>query len=176
MTFAAELRASLGWTWDDGAVDDDSLDYVQQFAEGNGDGQAEAVWHLEDQVLPDGTSATLDMTALERVILGDTNTVTFVTIKAVLLSSDAESVGNLVVGGAATDPWSAPFATPADQAVIAPDGLLVLGNPLSGWPVDAGDRILQLAASGGDVTYSAAIVGTLTAEASGSGSGSGSGD
>ena len=176
MTFVAELRASLGWTWDDGAVDDDSLDFVQQLAEGNGDGQAEAVWHLEDQVLPDGTSVALDMTALERVILGDTNTVTFVKIKAVLLSSDAASAGNLVVGGAATDPWFAPFATAADQAVVAPDGVLLLGNPLAGWPVDASDRNLQLAASGGDVTYSAAIVGAITADASGSGSGSGSGE
>ena len=42
------------------------------------------------------------MTALEHVILGDAEKhVTFVKIKAVLLSSDAASAGNLVVGGAA---------------------------------------------------------------------------
>ena len=173
MTFVAQLSASLGWTWDNGAVDDDSLDYVQQLGQGNGDGQAEAVWHLEDQVLPDGTSVTLDLTALEREVLGDTNTVTLLSVKAVLLSSDAASAGNLVVGGATIDPLSAPFGTATDEAVVAPDGLLVLGNPAAGWPVDASQRNLQLTASGGDVTYSAAIVGTLTAAASGSGSGSG---
>ncbi len=173
MTFVAEIRASLGWTWDEGAVDDDRLDLVQQLSEGNGDNQAEAVWHLEDQELPNGESVALDLAALQRWILGDTNTVTFLKVKAVLLSSDAQSAGNLVVGGAATDPWSEPFAAAGDQAVVAPNGLLLLGNPQAGWPVDAGRRNLQLAADGGDVTYSIAIVGTLTADGSGSGSGSG---
>ncbi len=127
MTFVAQLSASLGWTWDDGAVDDDSLDYVQQLGQGNGDGQAEAVWHLEDQVLPDGTSVTLDLTALEREVLGDTNTVTLLSVKAVLLSSDAASAGNLVVGGATIDPLSAPFGTATDEAVVR-----------ARWPVGAG--------------------------------------
>ena len=51
MTFVAELRASLGWTWDDGEdANNNSLDFVQQLAEGNGDGQPEAVWRLEGPV------------------------------------------------------------------------------------------------------------------------------
>ena len=44
---------------------------------------------------------------------------TFLKVKAVLLSSDAESEGNLVVGDAATYPWSEPFAAAGDQAVFA---------------------------------------------------------
>ncbi len=171
MTFVAELRASLGWTWDDGAVDDDRLDCVEQLSQGNGDGQAEAVWHVDEQVLPAGTSVALDLSALEREILGDTNTVTLLGVKALLLTSDAASAGDLVVGGAAVNAWYAPFAAATAGAILPPGGSLLLGNPQAGWPVDAGDRILQLAAVGGDVTYSLAIVGTLTAEASGSGSG-----
>ena len=62
---------------------------------------------------------------------------------------------------------------PAIRRSSPPNGLLLLGNPQAGWPVDARRRNLQLAADGGDVTYSIAIVGTLTADASGSGSGSG---
>jgi hypothetical protein len=173
MTFNAQLTASLGWTWDDGALDDDRLDYAEQFAQGNGDDEAEAVWHVEDQILPDGATVTLDLSALERTVLGDVNTTTLLTVKALLLSSDSQSVGQLVVGGAAADPWSAPFVADADQAVVAPDGALLMANPGAGWPVDETHRNLQLTASGGDVTYSAAIVGTLTAAASDSGSGSG---
>ena len=51
--------------------------------------------------------------------------------------------------------------------------MLLLCNPGAGWPVDADHRFLLLSASGGDVTYSAVVVGTLTATGSGSGSGSG---
>ncbi len=171
MTFVAELKASMSWTWDDGAVDDDRLDSLQQFSDGNGAGQAEAVWHLEDQVLPVGESVALDLTALERQILGDLNTIAMTSVRALLVSSDAASAGSLAVGGAATDAWGAPFAAAGDQAVVAPDGILLLSSPAAGWPVDANDRILQLAAVGGDVTYAVVIVGTLTAEGSGSGSG-----
>ena len=91
-------------------------------------------------------------------------------VQALLVSSDAASAGSLAVGGAAADAWSA-FAAAGDQALVAPDGILLLSNPAAGWPVDANDRILQLAAVGGDVTYAVVIVGTLTAEGSGSGSG-----
>jgi hypothetical protein len=171
MTFVAEVRASLSWTWDDGAVDDDRFDSLQEFSDGNGAGQAEAVWHLEDQVLAAGESLALDLTALEREVLGDLNTIAMVTVTALLLSSDAASVGSLAVGGAAANAWSAPFAAASDQAVVAPDGILLLSSPAAGWPVDSGDRILQLAAVGGDVTYSVVIVGTLTPQGSGSGSG-----
>ena len=47
MSFKAEIKASLGWSWDDGAVDNDRLDYAEQLLDGNGDNQAEAVWHLD---------------------------------------------------------------------------------------------------------------------------------
>ena len=89
------------------------------------------------------------------------------------MTSDAASAGSLVVGGAAVAPWSEPFAADADQAIVAPSGMLLLCNPGAGWPVDANHRLLLLSASGGDVTYSAVVVGTLTASGSGSGSGSG---
>ena len=92
-------------------------------------------------------------------------------VRALLVSSDAASAGSLAVGGAATDAWSAPFAAAGDRAVVAADGILLLSSPAAGWPVDANERILQLAAVGGDVTYAVVIVGTLTAEGSGSGSG-----
>ncbi len=171
MTFSAEIKASVGWDWEDGAVDNDRTDYLQQLPQGNGDGEAEAVWHIEEQTLPAGATATLDMTALVRQILGDANAVTMTSVKALLLTSDAESAGTLVVGGAVGAAWSEPFAADADQAIVAPDGLLLLCNPGAGWPVDADHRLLLLSASGGDVIYSAVVVGTLTAAGSGSGSG-----
>ncbi|MHC4179508.1 MAG: hypothetical protein ACYSWU_18505, partial [Planctomycetota bacterium] len=109
MSFKAEVKASVGWNWNQGAVDNDRLDYAQRLLDGNGDNQAEAVWHAENQTLLDAGSTTLDLTGLTRTILGDTHTVTFLTVKALLVVNQSTTGGQLLLGGAAADEWSEPF-------------------------------------------------------------------
>ena len=140
MTFVAELKASMSWTWDDGAVNDDRLDCLQQFSDGNGDGQAEAVWHLEDQVLPAGQSVALDLTALERQILGDLNTIAMTSVRALLVSSDAASAGSLAVGARPRTPGARRSRPPPTRPSSRPTAS-ALSSPAAGWPVDAGERI-----------------------------------
>lgn len=173
MSFKAEVKASVGWNWSEGAVDNDRLDYAQRLSDGNADNQAEAVWHAENQTLPDAASTTWDLTTLARTVLGDVHTVTFLTVKALLIVNLSTSGGELLVGGAAGDEWSEPFGADGDQLAVPPDSPLLLANRQAGWNVDDANKNLKLAASGGDVTYSIAIVGTTTAPGSGSGSGSG---
>ena len=173
MSFKSEIKVSIGWNWNDGAVDNGRLGYAEQLLEGNGDNQAEAVWHVEDQTLLNATSTTLDLTALTRTVFGDTVTVTFLSVKALLIVNQSISVGELVVGDAATDQWSEPFGADGDQIAAPPDSPMLLANRQEGWEVDNVNRNLKLAAAGGDVTYSIAIVGTITTSESGSGSGSG---
>ena len=108
MTFSAEIKASVGWDWEDGAVNNNRTDYLQQLPEGSDDGEAEAIWHVEDQTLPDGTTANLDLTALVRQILGDANAVAMASVKALLLINEAQSAGKLIVGGAAVAPGPNP--------------------------------------------------------------------
>jgi hypothetical protein len=175
MSFKAEVKASVGWSWNDGALDNDRLDYSAQLLEGNGDGQAEAVWHLEDQTLLSGASSTLDLTLLARTVLGDLHTVTLLKVKALLIVSAATSVGRLLVGGAAADEWSEPFGADGDQIAVPPGSPWLIANRLAGWDMDDSHKNLKLAASAGDVDYSICIVGTVTAAGAGSGSGSGSG-
>jgi hypothetical protein len=171
MTFRAEIIAAIGWDWNEGAVDNDRLDYARQLLLGNGDNQAEAVWHAENQTLLEGASVTLDLTALARTVLGDTNTLTLLTVKALLVVNEGAAGGHLLVGGAASDEWSAPFGADGDQAAVPPDSPLLLANRKAGWPVDLANRKLKLAAVGGNVSYSIAIVGTTSAAASGSSGG-----
>jgi len=172
MSFKADIRASAGWSWSDGAIDNGRLGYAKQLLEGNGDNQAEAVWHAEDQVLADGESTTLDLTNLTRSVLEDLHTVTFLKVRALLLVNLSTGAGELIVGGAGADEWSAPFTADGDQLRVPPDSPLLLANRQLGWDVDDSHKNLLLAASGGDVTYSVAVVGNLTASGSGS-SGSG---
>ena len=171
MTFKAEIRASLGWNWSEGAVDNGRLEYAKQFLEGHGDGQAGAAWHAEDQSLVEGASATLDLTALARSILGDTLTTAFLRVKGILVVNQSASAGRLVMGEAGGAEWSAPFGADGDTVAIPPQSAMLLVNRQEGWPVDDSNKLLRLAAAGGPVTYSVAIVGTTTAEGSGSGSG-----
>jgi len=168
MTFKAEIKAALGWDWNEGAVDNGRLDYARQLLLGHGEGQAEAVWHAEDCTLLAGESLTLDLTALQRTVLGDTHTVTLLSVKALLVLSASSSTGTLMVGDAATDPWSGPFATADTRLAVPADSSALLSNRPSGWNVDDTHKNLSLTAVGGDVTYSIAIVGTTTASASGS--------
>lgn len=171
MTFQAEILASLGWTWNDGAVDNRRLDCVARLPGGNGDNQAQAVWHAENQLLLSGAAVTLDLAALTRTILGDLNTVAMVAVKALLVVNHNQDGGSLVLGGAETDEWSAPFGAAGDQVLVPRASPMLLAHCQTGWDVDAAHRNLRLAASGGDVSYSIAIVGTTTRAGSGSGSG-----
>ncbi|MGA2619840.1 MAG: hypothetical protein ABSF26_19680 [Thermoguttaceae bacterium] len=168
MTFKAELRASIGWNWNQGALDTARLDYTKQLQEGCGSGQAEAGWHADQQTLDSGAADTLDLTALHREMLGADHTTTLVRVKGLLLLNDGSSTGRLAVGGAGQAEWSAPFGADGDSLVVPPDGAVLLVNRQDGWPVDDSHKLLKLAAVGGNVTYSLALVGTLNATGSGS--------
>ena len=159
MSFKSQVNVSLGWNWNEGAVDNGRLEFAAQFLDGGDDAAANGVWKAKDQLLTAGNSATLDLTALANPLLGGTLTVNFASVKAVLLVN--RGGGTLTVGGAAGNEWSAPFASPGDQIAVPPNSPCLLGNNQSGWPVDAAHRNLKLAAGSGDVTYSIVIVGNL---------------
>ena len=171
MTFKAQIKASLGWDWNEGLRDNGRLEYAKGFSAGSGDNQADAVWYAEHQVLAVGDSYTYDLSALARTILGTSHTVAFTAIKAFLVVNESTDGGELLVGGAAAHPWSEPFGDDGDRVVVPADSAVLLSNRQSGWPVDSAGRNLRIVASGGDVTYSIAVVGALTPAGSGSGSG-----
>jgi hypothetical protein len=171
VTFKAQIKASLGWDWNEGLRDNGRLEYAKGFAEGSRDNQADAVWRLEQQVLAVGQSYTYDLTALARTILGTSHAMTFTTIKALLVVNESADGGELLLGGAAATPWSDPFGADGDRVVVPADSAVLLSNRQSGWPVDSAGKNLQIAASAGDVTYSICIIGTLSATESSSGSG-----
>lgn len=168
MSFKGEIKTSVGWNWNEGAIDNDRLDYAEQLLDGNGDNQAEAAWHEQSQTLSSGASTTLDLSNLTRTVLGDAHAVTLLTVKALLIVNESTGTGELIVGDAASNAWYAPFGSATDEVVVPPDSPLLLANRKDGWVVDASNRNLKLTASGDDVTYSIAVLGTTTAAGSGS--------
>jgi hypothetical protein len=162
MSFSAEMFARLAWNWNSGALDNDKLTYGKLFADGSGANQAEAIWHLESQEILDAATVTHDLTALTRTILGETLTSTLLLVKAILIVNESTSGGQIIVGGAGTNEWSEAFGADGDQVVVPLDSPMLLSNRRCGWEVDDTHKNLKLAASGGDVTYSIAIIGTTT--------------
>jgi len=162
----AEIIARVGYKWttghDDEIVDDESLKYSEKLADGSGDNQVEGGWSDLDATLLDGASVTYDLTTLSRTVFGDTVTVTFATVKALQIVNTATSGGRLIIGAAAANEWSAPFGSDGDTLHVELDSPVLLGCRKAGWDVDATNKNLKLTASGGDVTYSITIVGTIT--------------
>ena len=163
MTFKGNLQSVLSWNWNEGTADNSKLSYSKTFTDGTGVNQAEGVWHKESVLLLDAASTTYDLTALVRQILGDpTHITTFVTIKSILIVNLSTSGGHLLVGGAAANEWSEPFGADGDKVKCELDSPLMLATRRCGWEVDGTNKNLKVAAVGGDVTYSIAIVGLLT--------------
>lgn len=162
MGFKGTFDARTGWNWNSGVLDDDKLSYSKTLAHGPEANQAEAVWHEEDVELLDAVSRTLDLTALTRSVFGSTLTTTLLRIKSILIVNKSTTGGQLVVGGAAANEWSECFGADGDQAIVPLDSPLLLCNRRCGWEVDDTHKNLKIAAVGGDVTYSIAIIGTTT--------------
>jgi len=173
-TFKGEILARFGWKWtSEGIIDNDKLQDSQQLLDGYCWNQGEAVWFAEDQSLADAASTTLDLRALTRDIFGSTLTVTLVDVRGILIVNAAVAAdsGTLIVGDAASNEWSACFGADGDTLEVPSGSPMMLTNVRHGWDVDATNKDLKLAASGGDLTYHIAIIGATSSGASGSGSG-----
>jgi hypothetical protein len=156
------MKGYLGWNWDDGAKDFDNLNYNKPWTSGTAFNEAEAVYKIESATILDAASVTFDLTALTRTVLGDTLNTVFVTIKAILIVNESTSGGELVVGAAASNEWSEPFGADGDTGIVPLDSPWLWASRRCGKFVDASNKNLKLAAVGGDVTYSMAIIGTIT--------------
>jgi hypothetical protein len=159
------LNFELGWTWQDTigssvTANSNRLPFRKELTQGTGAGHADMIWDCTSAVLLSGTSRTLDLTVLDRGFFGGTVDLELAKVKLVWIVNNNSTGGALMrVGGAASLPWSAPFADPSDKVTVEPGGLLVLANPETGWTVGASSKNLLLESVGGDVEYDIVILG-----------------
>lgn len=87
---------------------------------------------------------------------------TFVKVVAIMIIAAEANTNSVVVGGAASNAFTGPFADSSDKVAVPPGGCLLLTAPSAGWTVTAatGD-LLKIANSAGStsVTYDVIIVG-----------------
>jgi hypothetical protein len=127
---------------------------------GTGANQANALW-LDTRTLAASATENLDLAGVLVDAFG--NTLTFTKIKAVLVEADDTNVNDVVLGGAGSNPWLAPFGDASDTIKVKPGGFIMMVAPdANGLAVVAstGD-ILKVANSAGSsgVTYTIALVG-----------------
>lgn len=91
-------------------------------------------------------------------------TVVFAKVYAIALYAESANTNSVVLGGAAANAFTGPFADATDKINVAPGGSVLLINP-AGWSVTAGTGdLLKVANSGAgtSVSYRLTVIGSTT--------------
>lgn len=158
------IRSRLASALDLSTVRDPLLKEVTTtLANGAGANAANVVWHDQRTLAASGTE-NLDLAGSLTDALGAT--ATFARIKALYIAAAAGNTNNVVVGGAAANTWTGPFADATDKVSLRPGAYLLLVAPdATGYAVtaDTADQ-LKIANSAGStsVTYDIILIGAAT--------------
>lgn len=132
------------------------------FANGTGANQANAVF-TDARSINASSDEELDLAGVLAEAFGAT--LTFTKVKLFAIVADAGNTNDVVVGGAGSNAWSAPFGDPTDTVKVRPGGALLLVAPnAAGYAVTAGsaDKLkVANSGSGTAVGYKILIVGVV---------------
>ena len=128
-------------------------------ADGSGSGQASKVY-LANRTVATAANDDLDLAGVLTDPFGVT--LTFATVKAIVIRAADANTTNLTVKPATTNGFLGPFGAAAHTIQVRPGGALVFVAPQTGWTVTAGtgDLLNVANAAGASATYSIEIVGT----------------
>ena len=146
-----------------------------QFEDGTEDGQANLVWHTNPaSELAAGASETWDLLALPQPIFTGQLTIAIAEVRAIVVYNRSETrYKYLLVGGAASQEFDAPFGAIGDRVKVPAGSAWAVSNRLDGWTVASGASKLKVENPGSSsITYDLAILGTTSPSTSSSSSGS----
>jgi hypothetical protein len=137
------------------------LNYNPNFnlATGTGASQADLLFS-DTRTL--GASATEDLDLAGSLVDPLGATLTFVTIKGIIIKAASANTNDVEVKPAAANGFIGPFNAAADTLIIPPGGMIVLMAPVSGWAVTAGTGDLLTitnGAAGTGVDYDIILIG-----------------
>ncbi|MBX7164809.1 MAG: hypothetical protein K1X74_00550 [Pirellulales bacterium] len=166
-SLTAELRASIDWALQDmqslsTVIDAARLEFAMTMAHGTGAGQVEKLWH-DERTIAAGAHDDLVLSNLATTMFGAAAAQVLAAVKALLLVNLATAAGDdLLVGGAASDPFTAPWNGSSTAQVVLPAGApLLMAHPSTGWAVAAGAAdVLRIAnATAGPIAYRVVVLG-----------------
>ncbi len=129
-------------------------------ATGTGASQADLLFS-DQRTIAASSTEDLDLAGSLTDAIG--NTLTFVKIKAIIITVASANTNNVTVSPATSNGFNGPFNAAADLVAIPPGGSLVATAPVSGWTVTAstGDLLtIANSGSGTGVTYDVVLIGT----------------
>jgi hypothetical protein len=165
MSLKAMLKASITGTL---TGSNDLGNAVQTFAEilelaiadGTGADQANNIFS-DERTLAASATESLDLAGSLSNALGAL--LTFTAVKAIMIVADPGNTNDVVVGGAAANAFTGPFADATDKLSIGPgDFVVITRRSAAGWAVVAGTGdLLKIANSGAgsSVTYKIIVIG-----------------
>ena len=118
---------------------------------GVADGKIDLTHASVSTIAPAGADL-IDLTAVDD---GFGTSVNFAQVDMLVIENTGDE--DLVVGGAVTTPWSAPFGAAVDTLVVPSGQYIILAN-LTGWTVDGTHKILSMASTSG-TDYKIIILG-----------------
>jgi hypothetical protein len=132
---------------------------TQEFTPGTGNDQANLVF-ADTRTIAASSSEDLDLAGGLTSAFGAA--ITFAKVRAIVVRAAEANTNNVVVGGAASNAFTGPFADATDKINVPPGGEVLLTAPNAGWTVTAstGD-LLKVAnsSSGSTVSYDIIIIG-----------------
>lgn len=125
---------------------------------GTGSGQANLLF-TDSRALSSGGTENLDLAGSLSDAFG--TTLTFATVKAIIIESDTANTVDITVGAAASAQFVGPLGSATDTAAVRPGGALVFIAPKTGWTVTATTAdLFKVLAGAAAVTYRITIIGT----------------
>lgn len=135
-----------------------NVKYPFTFNDGSSANEATKLWSQVVALI--AGSSIYDLTALT----GPTGTVSFTKIKGIIIANLNPTDGNrLLVGNAATNPWSAFLSSSSATIEVPASGILVLISPLAQgtnpWTVDSTHKNLKFDSGAATITSQVTIWG-----------------
>jgi len=135
---------------------DDTVGASFYLSNGTGAGQSDLKYFAR-RTLGAASNETLDLSGVLANQFG--TTLTMAKIKAIAISNPSTNNGDLTIGGAASNAWTAMFT---GTLLVPPGGAIVFGGPGAGKAVTAGTGDQLKVANGGSapVNYDILIIAT----------------
>jgi hypothetical protein len=146
------------------------LQAALSLTQGVGANQINAIAVERDRNMTGPTSFELDLITLagfEQGVDPLRNTAIFNSIVAVLIRNHASSDGDLIVGGASSNPWTAPFAASGApttaKITLKPGGFILLTAPTAaGYALTGTNKMLRLETTSGHTKTDLVVFGRQT--------------
>ena len=160
-TLKLTLDAVFGESIDIGTLKH-SIDYSKEYAitSGTGADQANQVF-VDNRTISGSSTDSIDLAGSLSDAFG--NTITFTTIKGIIIAAGANG-DNLIVGGASTNAFVNWVSNSTDEIVIKPSGLFAIYDPsAAGYAVTAstGDILEIENADASSATYDIVLIGEV---------------